>query len=288
MTARLFTNVMIFDATGRAPFPGEVLVQGNRIQKVAEGPRQIAREAAGEVIDGQGMTLMPGMTEGHCHISRSSASRSRPSSARCRPRSTRSATMHNAQAAARPRLHQRLLRGLGQAAARRGDPQRDQRRAHPGPADPRRQPRDHRDRGPRRRAQAAPAPRELRPDRRRRRRDAPGLPDLRPRGRRQPQDQHLGRRVRQPLQGRDDRDDGRRDRDRGRRRARLRQADRLPRPRRQLGQARGPPRRRRDLPLRLRRRGGARHARERQGQDLRRPGGRPAAQHAATRPRPSA
>ena len=69
MTSRLFTNVMIFDASGRAPFPGEVLIQGNRIKKVAEGAQQIARSEAGEVIDGQGMTLMPGMTEGHCHLS---------------------------------------------------------------------------------------------------------------------------------------------------------------------------------------------------------------------------
>jgi imidazolonepropionase-like amidohydrolase len=69
MASRLFTNVMIFDASGRAPFPGEVLIQGNRIKKVAEGAQQIARSEAGEVIDGQGMTLMPGMTEGHCHLS---------------------------------------------------------------------------------------------------------------------------------------------------------------------------------------------------------------------------
>jgi imidazolonepropionase-like amidohydrolase len=69
MANQLFTNVMIFDASGRAPFPGEVLVQGSRIKKVAEGARQIARDEAGEVVDGQGMTLMPGMTEGHCHMS---------------------------------------------------------------------------------------------------------------------------------------------------------------------------------------------------------------------------
>jgi imidazolonepropionase-like amidohydrolase len=69
MASQLFTNVMIFDATGRAPFPGEVLIQGNRITKVAEQGQKIAREQAGEVIDGQGMTLMPGMTEGHCHMS---------------------------------------------------------------------------------------------------------------------------------------------------------------------------------------------------------------------------
>jgi imidazolonepropionase-like amidohydrolase len=69
MASKLFTNVMVFDGTGRAGFPGEVLIQGNRIVKVAEGGDQIAREGAAEVIDGQGMTLMPGMTEGHCHLS---------------------------------------------------------------------------------------------------------------------------------------------------------------------------------------------------------------------------
>jgi imidazolonepropionase-like amidohydrolase len=69
MASQLFTNVTIFDASGRAPFPGEVLIQGTRIKKVAEGTRQIAREEAAEVIDGHGMTLMPGMTEGHCHMS---------------------------------------------------------------------------------------------------------------------------------------------------------------------------------------------------------------------------
>ena len=37
MANQLFTNVTIFDASGRAPFPGEVLIQGNRIKKVAEG-----------------------------------------------------------------------------------------------------------------------------------------------------------------------------------------------------------------------------------------------------------
>jgi len=68
MTSQLITNVKIFDATGRAPFPGEVLIAGRRIRKVAEGAGQIAREEAAAVIDGQGMTLMPGMTEGHCHI----------------------------------------------------------------------------------------------------------------------------------------------------------------------------------------------------------------------------
>ncbi|MFO1035757.1 MAG: amidohydrolase family protein [Geminicoccaceae bacterium] len=69
MAATLFTNVRIFDATGAAPYAGEVLVQGNRIKKVAKGSGQISRDEAGRTVDGGGMTLMPGMTEGHCHPS---------------------------------------------------------------------------------------------------------------------------------------------------------------------------------------------------------------------------
>jgi imidazolonepropionase-like amidohydrolase len=69
MSATLLTNVTVLDSTGAEPFPGEVLVEGNRIRKVAKGRAQIARDSAADVIDGQGMTLMAGMTEGHCHPS---------------------------------------------------------------------------------------------------------------------------------------------------------------------------------------------------------------------------
>ena len=34
MTSVLFTNVRIIDGTGAQPYPGEVLVQGNRISRV--------------------------------------------------------------------------------------------------------------------------------------------------------------------------------------------------------------------------------------------------------------
>ena len=56
----LFTNVQIFDGSGRALFPGEVRVAGNRIDRVAQGGERIARSDA-DVIDGGGMTLMPGL-----------------------------------------------------------------------------------------------------------------------------------------------------------------------------------------------------------------------------------
>ena len=68
MAQILFTNVMVFDGSGSKPFPGEVLVQGNRVKKVAKGRDQIARDGA-KAVDGGGATLMPGLCEAHGHIS---------------------------------------------------------------------------------------------------------------------------------------------------------------------------------------------------------------------------
>ena len=68
MKPQLFTNVGIFDGTGGDIYPGEVLVEGNRIKKVARGKKkQIARDGC-DVVDGGGGTLMPGLTEAHAHI----------------------------------------------------------------------------------------------------------------------------------------------------------------------------------------------------------------------------
>jgi N-acyl-D-aspartate/D-glutamate deacylase len=69
MPRTLFTNVSIFDGSGQSSFPGEVLVQGNRIKTVAKGKDQIDRSLVEEVVDGGGATLMPGLTEAHGHIS---------------------------------------------------------------------------------------------------------------------------------------------------------------------------------------------------------------------------
>jgi imidazolonepropionase-like amidohydrolase len=63
----LFTNVRIIDGSGQQPFTGEVLVQGNRIQRVARGVRTLPT-AGVTVIDGAGATLMPGMCESHTHF----------------------------------------------------------------------------------------------------------------------------------------------------------------------------------------------------------------------------
>ena len=69
MCAVLLKNVMVWDGENDAGYPGEVLVEGNRIRAVAKGSNQIAAERAAETLDGGGMFLMPGMVEGHCHPS---------------------------------------------------------------------------------------------------------------------------------------------------------------------------------------------------------------------------
>jgi imidazolonepropionase-like amidohydrolase len=67
MQATVFTQVRIFDGSGAAPFAGEVRVQGNRIAAVARDGGRVPRGDA-RVIDGRGGTLMPGLTEGHAHL----------------------------------------------------------------------------------------------------------------------------------------------------------------------------------------------------------------------------
>lgn len=63
----LFKNVNIFDGTGSALFPGEVVIEGNRITSVAKGADNISADSA-KVVDGKGATLMPGLCEPHAHI----------------------------------------------------------------------------------------------------------------------------------------------------------------------------------------------------------------------------
>jgi imidazolonepropionase-like amidohydrolase len=64
----LFTNAQVFDGSGRPAFPGEVLVESNRIDAVADGARRINRPDA-QVVDCGGRTLMPGLVEAHAHLS---------------------------------------------------------------------------------------------------------------------------------------------------------------------------------------------------------------------------
>jgi imidazolonepropionase-like amidohydrolase len=64
----IIENVRIFDGTGRAPYPGEVQVEGDRIAAVTAGGGGPRPEDA-RVIPGAGATLMPGLIEPHAHLS---------------------------------------------------------------------------------------------------------------------------------------------------------------------------------------------------------------------------
>src|SRR6266852_7657828 len=67
MDRTLIANTAVLDGSGAVPFPGDVLVEGQRIVAVQRGgglPRGDAR-----VIDGTGATLMPGLIEPHGHVS---------------------------------------------------------------------------------------------------------------------------------------------------------------------------------------------------------------------------
>jgi imidazolonepropionase-like amidohydrolase len=66
MDRTLIVDTTILDGSGAAPFPGDVLVEGQRIVAVERGgglPREGAR-----VLDGAGLTLMPGLIEPHGHV----------------------------------------------------------------------------------------------------------------------------------------------------------------------------------------------------------------------------
>ncbi|MGP3769666.1 amidohydrolase family protein [Streptomyces sp. SDT5-1] len=63
----VFTDVHVFDGTGRDPFAAEVLVEDNRITAVT--PRlPAARRAGARIIDGGGGTLIPGLVDSHTHL----------------------------------------------------------------------------------------------------------------------------------------------------------------------------------------------------------------------------
>jgi imidazolonepropionase-like amidohydrolase len=64
----LFRGASIWDGSGAAAFPGDVLVEGSRIKAVAPAPERLAVDGA-TAIEARGRTLMPGLVEGHAHIS---------------------------------------------------------------------------------------------------------------------------------------------------------------------------------------------------------------------------
>ena len=64
----LFENVRVFDGTNeRLSPPTNVLVRGNKIERISTQPIEVDRSADTRVIDGGGRTLMPGLIDVHWH-----------------------------------------------------------------------------------------------------------------------------------------------------------------------------------------------------------------------------
>jgi imidazolonepropionase-like amidohydrolase len=64
----LFRGASVWDGSGAPAFPADVLVENGRITTIARMPSRLATDGA-TVIEAHGRTLMPGLVEGHAHIS---------------------------------------------------------------------------------------------------------------------------------------------------------------------------------------------------------------------------
>lgn len=91
----LIRNCVVWDGSGAAPFAAEVLIDGARIARVVRGAAALPAEGA-QVIDAQGMTLMPGLVEGHAHLSFCGAQRN-TDLGDIPPEEHTIATLHNAK-----------------------------------------------------------------------------------------------------------------------------------------------------------------------------------------------
>jgi len=68
MSKTMIVGARIWDAGGGAPFDGDVLVEGNRVRAVSRVSGQMSPSGC-QVIDAAGKFLMPGLVEGHAHLS---------------------------------------------------------------------------------------------------------------------------------------------------------------------------------------------------------------------------
>ncbi|HZZ61500.1 MAG TPA: amidohydrolase family protein [Roseiarcus sp.] len=62
-------DATIIDGSGELPFRGTITVEGERILAVARAPSEPSLAPDDAAIDCAGLTLTPGLTEAHCHIS---------------------------------------------------------------------------------------------------------------------------------------------------------------------------------------------------------------------------
>ena len=142
----LFTNVRILDGGGAAPYPGEVLVQGNRITRVARGARPAHRRGDHGGWRRRHPHARPGGGPHPLLLERSARAQRDPAHAH---RGAHPLVRPHRQALPRHGLDVLHRRRHRQAAARRGDPQRHRVGPDPRPALSRGQPGDHRARRPR-------------------------------------------------------------------------------------------------------------------------------------------
>src|SRR4030095_14039894 len=64
----VFQNVRIFDGKSeQLSGPSDVLVRGNKIERISSTPIAADRLEGAVVIDGAGRTLMPGLIDAHWH-----------------------------------------------------------------------------------------------------------------------------------------------------------------------------------------------------------------------------
>src|SRR5262252_5517517 len=67
-TIVLFQNVRVFDGkSARLSVPSNVLVRGNKIERISTAPIPTDRSAKTQIIEGRGRTLMPGLIDAHWH-----------------------------------------------------------------------------------------------------------------------------------------------------------------------------------------------------------------------------
>ncbi|GIM89135.1 amidohydrolase family protein [Paractinoplanes toevensis] len=77
MARTVFTNGLVFDGSGSAPAPGEVVVDGDRVVEVRAGWQDEHGDDQAnydvQIVDATGCTVMPGMVESHSHLTFPSA-----------------------------------------------------------------------------------------------------------------------------------------------------------------------------------------------------------------------
>jgi imidazolonepropionase-like amidohydrolase len=74
MARILFSNCRVWDGSGAPAYPADVMIEGERIRTIAKDRGQLDPGGA-EIVHANGMTLMPGLVEGHSHITFINAAR---------------------------------------------------------------------------------------------------------------------------------------------------------------------------------------------------------------------